>query len=142
MDLCKLAADAGLDRFGAWDYAVPMDWLMADPEKRRPHVWFYPLKSGRRGMIFGRPLKWAAIARLSLRMQERAGVPRLDNYLRTWAFAHPGKGLSATGIQAVRDFIASNPTIDECHILRCVIDHYEIPAPPPGTFDIPLDAAA
>ena len=141
MDLTTLASDACLDRFGSWDYAVPMDWLMADPEKRRPHVWFYP-SAKKRGNIFGRPLKWSAIARLSLRMQARAGVPRLDNYLRTWAFAHPGKGLSATGIKAVRDFLASNPTLDERHIMRCVIDHYEIPAPPPGTIDAPREEAA
>jgi len=133
MDLTNLAADACLDRFGSWDYAVPMDWLMQDPEKRRPHVWFYPFQQNRgkgtyrRGVIFGRPLKWTAIARLSLRMQALAGVPRLENYLRTWAFAHPGKGLDATGIQAVRDFLAANPTLDQCHIMRCVIDHYQIP---------------
>lgn len=98
MNICKLATLAGLDRFGSYDYAVPIGWLMEDPEKRRPHFWWYSQKPG---SLFGRPLAWRAVARLALWKMRRefpgASFQDISDFLNTWAVAHPEKPLDAFG---------------------------------------------
>lgn len=140
MQLDKLCKLAGIDRLGAWDYAVPMHWMMEDPENRRENVWFYP--SGKKpGRTFGRPLKWKTIGRLALRMMRAAGIPELDEWLRVWAFVHPGRTIDRDGIEAVKRFIENSSDSMRFHI-GAIISHYEIPAPPHGTFaEAPRQAA-
>jgi hypothetical protein len=132
----------GIDRFGAFDYAVPEHWLMQDPEKNRPHVWFYP-RGNKPGRIFGRPLKWMAAARLGLREMRKAGIPEIEKWLRLWAYVYPGRGLDADGIAAFKRFLAENPWANSRRdTVASIIGYYEIPAPPPGTFEAaPCQAA-
>ena len=108
MNICKLASLADLERFGTYDYAVPMNWLMEDPEKRRPHFWWYP-SGKKRGTLWGRPLKWAAVARMALWKMRREVSPDLHDFLQVWAFAYPGKALDALGEALVRKWIERYP---------------------------------
>ena len=124
---------ADLDRFGAFDFAVPEHWLMQDPEKRRPHFWYYP-RAKKPGRLFGRPLKWMAAARLALKNLRQQGIPELDNWLRLWAYAHPGKGLDRDGIEAMKRFIANSSENMRFHI-GAIVSYHQIPPPPEGTFD-------
>lgn len=94
MNICKLATLAGLERFGTYDYAVPYQWLMQDPEKNRPHYWWYPRKPGN---LFGRPLAWRAVARMALWKMRRETSPDIMDFLHAWAVAYPGKELDAFG---------------------------------------------
>ncbi len=130
MDLDKIVKIAALDKFGSYDYAVPFDWLIKDPENRRPHFWFYPVTK-KRGQLFGRPLKWLAVARLALRVIRRQGIPDLDEYLRLWAFTHPGKPLDSTGIDALNRYIKTASIVEQFN-LEWVLKYYEIPLPDPG----------
>jgi hypothetical protein len=147
MNLCELATLSGLERFGSYDYAVPYDWLMKDPEKRRPHFWWYPRtpevlppgyrKSYRKpGSLMGRPLKWAAVARLALRMLRRGNHDSntstdLHLYMEVWKICYPGKPLDAHGEKLVREFLADSPDKEEyrAFIIEFVFQHMEIPAP-------------
>ena len=148
MQLDKIFAAADLRRFGEFDYAVPLEWMLRDPDKHRPHVWFYPSTrtpcgNGRKpGNLCGRPLHWRAAGRLALVTLRRAGIPELDTWLRIWAFVHPGKGLDASGILAVKRFLADHRN-DRLHgHIASIIGHYQIPPPPEGTFEEPLPLAA
>lgn len=131
--ICKIA---NIDRFGAFDYAVPMEWLMRDPERNRPHFWYYPSAKGKPGRSFGRPLKWMAVARLALRVMRQQGIPELDQWLRMWAYVHPAKGLDQDGIEAVKRFLDNSNDSMRFHI-GSIISRFDIPAPPEGTFDSP-----
>lgn len=144
MDLDKLARLADLERFGTYDYAVPHDWLMVDPEKRRPHFWWYPAKPGRQSM-FGRPLKWMAVARLALRRYRIAMPPQnsrdLHTYMEVWKFVHPGKQLDAFGENLIREWIETEGR-QWLQILRFSFQHMAIPAPAWMLEDTPIPAAA
>ena len=147
MDLCKLATLADLERFGSYDYAVPYDWLMKDPEKRRPHFWWYPRtpevmpasyqKSFRKpGSLMDRPLKWAAVARLALKCMrlgphESSTSVDLHRYMEVWRFAHPGKPIDAYGEQLTREWINEKPDRAEAneHIIEFAYRHMDIPLP-------------
>jgi len=127
MNLDKLFKLAALDGHGEWDYAVPSDWLMADPEKRRPHVWFYPHhKAGRKPRMFGRPLAWRAVARLALRRMRRAGIPQIDDWIRTWTFTFPGRPLDAAGARALEKAAAAAGLVRAVN-LNIVLRHYGLP---------------
>jgi hypothetical protein len=132
MNLDKLTALADLERFGTFDYAVPMGWLMEDTEARRPHFWWYPAaKDGRRQSMFGRPLKWLAVGRLALRMlrkKEAANLADLHTYMELWKFVHPGKPLDAFGENLIREWIETEGS-KWIHILEFSFKHMEIPAP-------------
>lgn len=104
MNICKLATLADLERFGTYDYAVPFDWLMQDPEKRRPHFWWYPQK---RRLLFGRPLAWRTVARLALWKMRRETAPDIMDFLNTWAVAYPEKPLDAYGRKLIARYIES-----------------------------------
>lgn len=134
MNLEKLFSFAQLERFGTYDYSVPIGWLMEDPEARRPHVWWYADKPG---SMFGRPLKWAAAGRLALRMMRRAGNPELFDYLSVWKFVHPAKPLDAFGESLCQAWLREHPEMHSA--LAWNLDHLEIPLP---SFIIPLEQAA
>ena len=102
MNICKLATLAGLDHFGTYDYSVPFDWLMQNPEKNRPHYWWYSKKPG---SLFGRPLKWAAVARMALWKMRRELSPDLMDFLNAWSVAHPEKQLDRFGRKLIARFI-------------------------------------
>ncbi len=147
MDLCKLASLADLERFGSYDYAVPMGWLMEDPEKRRPHFWWYPRtpevlppayrKSFRKpGSLMGRPLKWAAVARLALKnlrlgSHDSSTSTDLHRYMEVWKIVHPGQPLDAYGETLAREWIAEMPDKEDAR--QCILEfsfrHMEIPPP-------------
>lgn len=145
MDLCKLARIAQVERFGSYDYAVPMDWLMQDPEKRRPHFWWYSRKSR---SLFGRPLKWAAVARLALRMLRRKEADNststdLHQYMEVWRICHPGKPLDAFGESLVRAWLDEAPDKEEyrAYIVEFAFHHMDVP-PPQWLVDMTPDRSA
>lgn len=140
MNLETIAKIADLDRFGSFDFAVPIDWMMRDPEKHRPHVWYYP-HGNKRHSLYGRPLAWKAMARLALRNMRKDGIPNLDKWLDLWAYCHPGKTIDADGIAAAKRFI-ENSSESMRHHMACIISRHQIPPPPPGTFDLPMSQAA
>lgn len=107
MNICRLIELAGIDRnLGSYDYAVPQGWLMQDPENRRANYWWYPYDRKKPGHLFGRPLKWAAVARLVLRRLRLQESPEIfDDFLKVWAYAHPGKPLDKFGMKLLARWI-------------------------------------
>lgn len=105
MNISALAAAADLDHYGSWDYAVPYQWLMEDPEARRENLWFYPAKGNR--SMFGRPLSWRVLARLALRRMRRTPTHDFSTYAQLWAYLHPGKPLDLAGLTIAAAYLAT-----------------------------------
>jgi hypothetical protein len=133
MQLDTIASIAGIDQLGTFDYAVPMNWLMQDPEKHRHYCWYYA-QGKKPGALWGRPLAWRAVGRLALRVLRARGISAtksLDNYLRIWAYVYPGKTLDKPGIEAVNHYIQHASDVEQFNI-QCILDYYKIPPPAPG----------
>ena len=124
-DLAELSA---LSRFGEFDYAVPIDWVMVDPEARRPHVWFYPATDKRHR--HGRPLSWKAMARLAIRRMRKTDAGAWK-YASVWAIAYPGRPLDSYGLMRCRQWHGTD------EMIRRNLELLGVPCPP----EIPALAA-
>jgi len=60
-NISEVTEIAELSKYGTFDYAVPHDWRLQNPNIKA--VWFY----NDRSRIFGRPLPYLAILRLARR---------------------------------------------------------------------------
>ena len=132
----EITAASGVERFGAFDYAVPHQWLMEDPEKRRHFCWYYPHDVPRpspgRRRPSSRPLAYRALARLALRRIHRTGIIDLGLYAKLWAYARPGRGFNPAGIAAVRSWIC---TYGDLGSFDWLFEKLGIPIPAPPVMD-------
>lgn len=129
-----IATASDVERFGTFDYATPINWMMEDSENRREFCWWYPSKR-RPGKMCGRPLSYRALARLALREARKQGVPDMLLYAKLWAYAHPGRPLDRAGIDSIRKILAEDPHL--AGTVGYVLRRLQVPEPPPGTFDPP-----
>lgn len=131
LNLDTLGRLANIDhRLGVYDYAVPIDWMMQDPENRRENVWWYPYDRKKPGNLRGRPLAWKALARLALRNMRQMEDPQLHHWIDCWTYLHPGKPLDAFGLRLLRrwmdEFEIESLAEANAHI---ILSHHDLPLP-------------